>query len=70
MICQKRSRSVHAFLLVRKFHKDLTEVKLLTTHNPTITGKCDSSLMTSYQDVGLGERDQSLGLRGHATFIR
>lgn len=42
-------------------------MKLSITYNPTTTAKCDSSLITSYQDVVLGERDQSLGLRGHST---
>jgi hypothetical protein len=49
------------------FHKKLADVKLRKTHDPTITEKCDSSLMTSYQDDGLGMQDQSLGLRGHPT---
>jgi hypothetical protein len=52
------------------FHKDLTGVKIPTTFYPIITRKCEFSLMTSCQDVGLGEWDQSRGLRGHLTLTR
>jgi hypothetical protein len=51
----------------RVSHKDLTDVKVSITCDPTITEKCECSLMTRYQDEGLGERDQSIGLRGHLT---
>ncbi|GFG29937.1 hypothetical protein Cfor_09954 [Coptotermes formosanus] len=36
---------------------------------PPIARKCASSLTNSYQGVGLGERDQSLGLPGHLTLL-
>jgi hypothetical protein len=54
-------------ILYRVFHKVLVDVTHTLTCDLTITGKCDRSLMTSHQDVGLGERDQFLGLRGHPT---
>jgi hypothetical protein len=38
-------------------------------HHLTITEECDSSLTNICQDIGLGERDQSLGLQGHPTFL-
>jgi hypothetical protein len=41
--------------------------KLSITYDPTITVKYHSSLVISYWDVGLGERDQCLCLRGHPT---
>jgi hypothetical protein len=46
---------------------DLADVILPITYDPTITGKCDGSLTTSYRNVRLGGQDQSLGLRGHLT---
>jgi hypothetical protein len=54
-----RSHNSHApyRTLYRMLHKDLNDVKLPITYEPTVTGKYDSSLMTSYQDVGLGKRD-------------
>jgi hypothetical protein len=36
---------------------------------PRYRRKCDSLLMTSYQDLGLGHRDRSLGLRSHLTLF-
>jgi hypothetical protein len=33
-------------------YTELTDEKLPTTHDPAITGKCDSSLMTSYWALG------------------
>jgi hypothetical protein len=51
----------------RTFYKVLIDIKLPVTYGPTVTGKCESSFMTRYQDFGLEERDQSFGLRGHLT---
>jgi hypothetical protein len=44
------------------YHKDLTNVKLPITCDPSMPGKSNSSLMTSYQGIGLGGQKQSFGL--------
>jgi hypothetical protein len=63
----EQDQAVSVFSKYRVFHKGLTHVEFPIKYDPTISGKCDGSLTTSYQDVGLGKRDQAFGLPSHPT---